>query len=62
MAPLHSLVDGLKMKNRCRPKEGGALRHYYIKKFEIWMISMPYIETTYGTFCILTICNEICHG
>ena len=27
MAPLHSTVDGLKMKNRCRQKEGVTLKH-----------------------------------
>ena len=30
MALLHSLVDGLEMKNRCRQKEGVTLRHCYL--------------------------------
>ena len=27
IAPVHSLVDGLRMKNRCYQKEGATLRH-----------------------------------
>ena len=30
MAPLHSLVDDLGMKNRCRQKEGVTLRPSYL--------------------------------
>ena len=32
MAPLHSLVDGLSIKNRCRQKEGVTLRPQYLKE------------------------------
>ena len=34
MASLHSLVHGLKIKNRCHQKEGDALRPQYLRHKE----------------------------
>ena len=33
MAPLHSLVDNVRMNIRCRQKEGVTLRHSYLSAF-----------------------------
>ena len=37
MVPLHSLVNGLRMKNRCRQEEGVTLRpQYLMQSFSTW--------------------------
>ena len=54
MAPLHSLVDGLRIKNRCHQKEGDALRPRYLNLLYVCSWLGGYMPITYNTSLHIT--------